>query len=71
MARQITIKKIQSHGICKCGAGFVEQIEELLRWKDLKFINVKRKRDKKTGEPFLLQNLEFDACYNCQPENAY
>ncbi len=68
MARPILLKKIQVHGICACGLGVVEPACELIACKDFKAFNIKRKKDKKTGQPFLLMNESYESCYNCQPD---
>jgi hypothetical protein len=60
--RPITEKNIQVHQECICGYNTVYQDSFLIRWKDLHSCGIKRKKDRKTGEPFLLQHLYYDKC---------
>ena len=62
MARPITGKTIQVIDTCVCGRVEVYPDEFLMPYKDFKEMQVKRKKDKKTGKPFLLMHLYYETC---------
>jgi hypothetical protein len=52
--REITHKPVQIHFECFCGFNEVYTDFLPVKWKDLAKHGIMRKKDKKTGKPFLL-----------------
>lgn len=62
--RPISNKTVQIHWECICGHNVVYTTYYPIRWKDLHKSGIKRKTDKSTGLPFLLEIKKSTAC-NC------
>jgi hypothetical protein len=61
--REIKSKIVQVHFQCDvCGHGYVDQDEFPIRWKDFSKVGILRKKDKKTGKPFLLLKIRSYKC---------
>lgn len=60
--RPITPKRVQIHFQCVCGYNEVDHEMLLIRWEDLARAGIVRKKDKKTGKPFLLQIQKSNEC---------
>lgn len=52
--RTITYKPIQIHIECVCGFNMVDTDNLQIKWSELSANGIIRKKDKKTGTPFLL-----------------
>ena len=52
--RTVTIKKVQIHFECVCGYNMVDTDSLQIKWSELSAAGIVRKKDKKTGTPFLL-----------------
>lgn len=52
--RTITYKPIQIHFECACGFNMVDTDILQIKWSELSANGIIRKKDKKTGTPFLL-----------------
>jgi hypothetical protein len=52
--RTITYKPIQIHFECACGFNMVDTDNLQIKWSELSANGIIRKKDKKTGTPFLL-----------------
>jgi len=61
--RAITNKAVQVHFECVCGYNSVYTETYPIKWKDLTKWGVIRKKDAKTGEPFLLQKQFSKECH--------
>lgn len=70
MSRPITKKHVQIHQECKCGANDVYHDSFSIPWTELSKHKIKRKRDKRTGEYFLLWHYQLETCDNCNPQNT-
>jgi hypothetical protein len=66
--RHISDKIVQAHGVCACGAGSVYQDSFSIKWRDFSKAGIKRKKDRKTGEKFLLMNIHYHQ-YTCNENN--
>lgn len=66
--RTITHKEVQTHFECVCGYNVVDHEVLQIRWKDFKIAGIRRKIDRSTGKPFLLQLLKGSVCH-CNEEN--
>ena len=63
MSNKITVKTVQRHFVCVCGKAIVDEEEVCgVRYKDFKLMGIKRKRDKKTGKPFLYWRTFWGTC---------
>lgn len=60
--RPITPKIVQQHWTCVCGKGIVDQITLDVPYRDFQKWEIKRKKDKKTGLPFLTMKTHSDEC---------
>jgi hypothetical protein len=55
-------KTVQVHYQCVCGYNEVSQDELLVNWKDLAKNGIKRRKCKKSGEPFLFTEIKSNIC---------
>lgn len=62
MPRPITNKAVQLHFNCACGYNLVDHYTTPIKWADLPKSGIVRRRDKKTGKPFLLQKIKAEVC---------
>lgn len=60
MARPITHKTVQVHEECSCGYNTVYQMEVQIRFKDLRKVGIRYKKDKATGEYFFMQHIKCE-----------
>ncbi|GHT53719.1 hypothetical protein FACS189451_04080 [Bacteroidia bacterium] len=60
--RRIKSKIVQVHFECVCGYNDVYQDGLPIRWKDFHKEGIIRKKDKKTGKPFLLMLVKSEEC---------
>lgn len=58
----ITNKPVQIHFECICGHNIIDTEYLAIKWKDLSKWGVKRKKDRKTGEPFFFQKHFSKIC---------
>ncbi len=65
--KNITIKEVQIHFECVCGINSVYTEELLIKWEELSKLKIRRKKDKKTGKPFLLKIIKSNQCF-CNDE---
>lgn len=63
--RPITNKAVQVHFSCACGYNEVYHDSYPIRWKDFAKARIRRKIDKSTGLPFLLEIQKAEKCSNC------
>ncbi len=65
--RLIKPKAVQIHWHCICGCNVVDTNEILVKWADLVANGIKRRKDKKTGKPFLSMDIATEECH-CNEE---
>ena len=56
------VKSVQVHYQCVCGYNEVYPDELLIPWKDFSKQGIKRRKDKKTGKPFLFTKINVNVC---------
>lgn len=59
---KVTTKAVQEHFACICGRNVVDTAHYAIRWKDLSGHGIVRRKDKKTGQPFLLRRITAASC---------
>lgn len=66
--RRITVKVVQVYQYCSaCCTGVLYPDQLVVRYKDFKKRNIKRRIDKATKKPFLTIEMHLTECENCQP----
>ena len=60
--RKITFKPVQIHFECVCGFNEVDTDSLQIKWSELSGHRISRKKDKKTGESFLLLKQFSNEC---------
>ena len=63
--RPITEKQVQVHRECVCGYNEVYNESVKTKWSALHLLSIKRKKDKRTGRPFLLWHFKLFSCEQC------
>lgn len=64
---RVTFKSMQLHGICHCGANYVQQVQEPIPFRAFPAMGVQRRTDRATGEKFLLKIEHYGSCNSCEP----
>lgn len=60
--RTVTYKPVQIHFECVCGYNMVDTDRLQIKWSELSAAGIVRKKDKKTGTPFLLMKQFLKEC---------
>ena len=61
--RRITDKTVQVHEACICGYNSVYTETYHIKWSKLSAAGIRRKKDRKTGKPFLTEYIFYDKCF--------
>ena len=59
----VTKKIVQIHFSCVCGSNVVYEDHFHIKWSDFPKHGIVRKKDKTTGEPFLLAKQHSETCH--------
>lgn len=61
---KITDKIVQVHEQCACGYNVVYQASYPIKWSDMPKCGIRRKKDCRTGKPFLAQQIAYSECHD-------